>query len=149
MKFGHENLTNVKDEILPLLDDHWEEIALNKDVIKLNPDCEAYAAYDSINALRVYTARDEGKLVGYFVVLVTRSLHYKDHLFAINDIIFLKKEVRLGMTGVKLIKYAVKCLEEEGVSKIMINTKIHQPFDAVLERLNFKCIERVYSKCLR
>jgi hypothetical protein len=67
----------------------------------------------------------------------------------VNDIIFLKKEVRLGMTGVKLIKYAVKCLEEEGVSKIMINTKIHQPFDAVLERLNFKCIERVYSKCLR
>lgn len=149
MKFAHENLSNVKDEILPLLDEHWEEIALNKDVIKLNPDWEAYAAYDSINALRVYTARDNGALVGYFVLLVNRSLHYKDHLFAVNDIIFLKKEVRLGMTGVKLIKYAVKCLEEEGVSKIMINTKIHQPFDAVLERLNFKCIERVYSKCLR
>jgi len=149
MKFAHENLAKVKEDILPLIEEHWKEIALNKDVIKLNPDWEAYAAYDYIGSLRVYTARQDGQLMGYFVVLVSRSLHYKEHTFANNDIIFLRKEAREGMTGVKLIKYAVTCLEKEGVSQIQINTKIHQPFDVILERLGFKCIERIYSKCLR
>ena len=149
MKYAHENLANVKEDILPLIEEHWEEIALNKDVIKLNPDWDAYSAYDYIGSLRVYTARDEGQLVGYFLVLVSKSLHYKDHTFANNVITFLRKSAREGMTGVKLIKSAIKCLEAEGVSKILINTKTHQPFDVILERLGFDCIERIYSKCLR
>ena len=149
MEFELENLANVKEDILPLIEEHWKEIALNKDVIKLNPDWDAYGAYDYIGSLRVYTARQDGQLMGYFVVLVSKSLHYKDHTLANNDIIFLRKQAREGMTGVKLIKYAIKCLETEGVSKIHINTKIHQPFDVILERLGFDCIERIYSKCLR
>jgi hypothetical protein len=52
------------------------------------------------------------------------------------------------MTGIKLIKFAEKCLSEDGVSVMTINTKIHKPFDLILERLGFKCIERVYSKYL-
>lgn len=149
MKFALENLGNVKEDIKPLIEEHWKEIALDKGAIKLNPDWDAYGAYDFIGSLRVYTAREDGQLMGYFVVLVSRSLHYKDHTFANNDIIFLKKEARQGLTGFKLIKYAVQQLEAEGVSKIHINTKIHQPFDVVLERLGFNCIERIYSKCLR
>jgi hypothetical protein len=31
---------------------------------------------------------------------------------------------------------------------LTINTKAHQPFDKVLERLKFNMIERVYSKYL-
>ena len=149
MKFALENLGKVKEDIKPLIEEHWEEIALDKGAIKLNPDWDAYGAYDFIGSLRVYTARENGQLMGYFVVLVSKSLHYKDHTFANNDIIFLKKEARQGLTGLKLIKYAIHKLEAEGVSKIHINTKIHQPFDVVLERLGFSCIERIYSKCLR
>ena len=150
MDYAHESYTNIKDEIKPLLEQHYEEIALDQDVIKLNPDWDAYAKYDSIHALRCYTARnDDGDLVGYFVVIVSTSLHYKDHLFANNDVIFLRKDARKGMTGVKLIKYAVKCLQSEGITRININTKTHQPFDVVVERLGFELIERVYSIVLR
>ena len=89
MDFALENLAKVRREIEPLLEEHWKEIALNKDKIKLNPDWRAYADLDSINALRIYTARKDGKLMGYFVIIVSKSLHYRDHLFANNDIIFL------------------------------------------------------------
>jgi GNAT superfamily N-acetyltransferase len=150
MHYAHESYTNIKDEIKPLLEQHYQEIALDQDVIKLNPDWDAYAKYDSIHALRCYTARnDDGDLVGYFVLMVSTSLHYKDHLFANNDVIFLRKDARKGMTGVKLIKYAVKCLQHEGITRININTKTHQPFDVVVERLGFELIERVYSLVLR
>ena len=149
MKYAHESFTQVKDEIKPLIEEHWEEIALNQDIIKLNPDWDAYAALDSVGKLRVYTARKDGELVGYFVLIVGPSLHYKDHIFANNDIIFLRADVREGFTGIKLIKYAVECLEPEGVRQININTKIHQPFDRILERQGFENIERVYAKCMR
>lgn len=150
MHYAHESYTNIKDEIKPLLEQHYKEIALDQDVIKLNPDWDAYAKYDSIHALRCYTARDDdGDLIGYFVLMVSTSLHYKDHLFANNDVIFLRKDARKGMTGVKLIKYAVKCLQREGITRININTKTHQPFDVIVERLGFELIERVYSLVLR
>ena len=149
MKFALENLARIRVEIEPLIKQHYDDIALNKDIIKLNPDWEGYARLDNINALRVYTARKDDELVGYFVVIVSKSLHYRDHLFANNDIIFLAKSARKGLTGVKLIKYAIESLAAEGITKLHINTKAHQPFDAILERLNFEEIERVYSLVLR
>lgn len=149
MEFAIENIANVRREIEPLLEQHYQEIALNKDVIKLNPDWRAYAQLDAINGLRIYTARKDGELMGYFVVIVSRSLHYKDHLFANNDVIFLAKSARKGLTGIKLIKYAIESLAAEGITKLHVNTKAHQPFDAILERLNFEEIERVYSLVLR
>jgi len=149
IEFKLENLANVKREAEPLLKQHWEEIALNKDIIKLNPDWRAYAELDRVNSLRVFTARKDGKLVGYFVVIVSKALHYADHLFANNDIIFLTKPARKGLTGVKLIKFAIDSLKAEGITKLHINTKAHQPFDPILERLGFEEIERVYSLVLR
>ena len=149
MDFALENLANVKRDIEPLIKQHWEEIALNKDIIKLNPDWRAYAELDRVNALRVFTARKDGKLVGYFVVIVSKALHYADHLFANNDIIFLTKPARKGLTGVKLIKFAIDSLKAEGITKLHINTKAHQPFDPILERLGFEEIERIYSLVLR
>jgi len=149
MKFALENLAKVRREIEPLLEEHWKEIALNKDKIALNPDWRAYADLDSINALRIYTARKDEKLMGYFVVIVSRSLHYRDHLFANNDVIFLTKGARKGLTGVKLIKFAIESLAKEGITKLHVNTKAHQPFDAILERLGFEEIERVHSLMLR
>lgn len=148
MEFKQEFLAAVYDEIQELLRLHWEEIALNKDIIKLNPDWEQYEEAEKAGALRGFTAREDGKLVGYFVVLVNRSLHYKDHLFANNDIIFLHPEHRKGLAGVKLIKFAVDCLRADGVSMLFINTKVHRPFGPVLERLGFNHIENVFSKRL-
>jgi L-amino acid N-acyltransferase YncA len=149
MDFALENIANVRREIEPLLEQHYKEIALNKDIIKLNPDWRAYAQLDAINGLRIYTARKDGKLMGYFVVIVSRSLHYKDHLFANNDVIFLTKTARKGLTGLKLVKYAIESLKAEGVTKLHVNTKMHQPFDPIMERLGFEEIETVFSKVLR
>lgn len=147
IEFAHESLTQVKQEIKPLLEQHWKEIAINQEHIKLNPDWKQYARLDSINALRVYTARSGKKLVGYFVVIISKNLHYQDHLFAANDVIFLAKTHRKGTTGIRLIKYAEEQLKAEGISVMVVNTKTHQPFDKILERQGFELTERIYSKC--
>lgn len=147
--YKQEFLQTVVEDIKPLLDKHWEEIATNKHAIKLNPDWDAYAALEEAGCLKIFTARENDKLVGYFVVIVRNHIHYKDHLFAANDIIYLSPEHRKGMTGAKLIKFAENCLKEDGVSVLLINTKRHKPFDRLLSWLGFTYTERLYSKLLR
>ena len=147
--YQQEFLVTTEKEARPLLEKHWEEIAVNKDHIKLNPDWEAYADLEASGNLKIFTARDDGALIGYFVVFVRKHIHYKDHLFAHNDILFLSEPYRKGYTGIKLIKFAEECLKADGVSVLTINTKTHRPFDGVLQRLGFNHVENIYSKFLR
>ncbi|QDP58954.1 MAG: hypothetical protein Unbinned2819contig1003_40 [Prokaryotic dsDNA virus sp.] len=145
MDYAHESFTNVKTEIKPLLDEHWKEIALHQDDIKLEPNWEGYAKLADQGALRIYTAREKGALKGYFVVIVMPSLHYSRHLFANNDILFLKKTHRKGTTGIKLIKYAVEDLKAYGVKLININVKKKQDFGVVLEHMEFEHVEDMWQ----
>ena len=147
--YQQEFLESVEEEAKPLIKDHWEEIALNKGIIKLNPDWNAYHTLEDNGNLKVFTARSYGHLIGYFVVILRNHIHYKDHIFAANDILFLKKESRKGLVGAKLIKFAEGCLKEDGVSVLVVNTKCHKPFDKLLKWLGYNHIENVYSKLLR
>lgn len=147
--FQQEFMATAEREMRALIEDHWREIALNQERIKLNPDWEAYAELDASGVMKIFTARDDGALVGYFVVFCRRHIHYVDHIFAHNDIIYLRPEYRRGMVGARLIKFAEKCLADDGVSVLLINTKAHKPFDGLLERLGFGLAERVYSKFIR
>ena len=146
IKYQQEFLHSVVEDIKPLLEEHWEEVALNKDKIKINPDWEAYFSLESQGKLDIFTARDEGVLVGYFVVFVYAHIHYKDHLFAKNDLIYLSPSHRKGFTGIRLIKFAEKCLKEDGVSVLVVNTKNHRPFHKVMQFLGFSSSETLYSK---
>ncbi len=146
--FQQEFLCQVKDECVPLIESHWEEVAINKEDIKLNPDWETYEKLEDLGMLAIFTARSSGKLVGYLVVFLTKNLHYKDHLFASHDLIYLDPDYRKGMTGVRLIKFTEKCLRQDGVSVMTMNTKVKNPFDPILERLGFNLTERVYTKYL-
>jgi GNAT superfamily N-acetyltransferase len=147
--YRQESLISYKDDATLLLELHWEEIALNKDAIKLNPDWDTYFELEDKGILKIFTAREEGKLVGYFVVICRHHLHYKDHLFAFNDVLYLQKEYRKGFTGAKLMKFAEKCLKEDGISVLVVNTKRHKPFDILLSWLGYKHVENVYTKLLR
>lgn len=148
MEISHESMASVKEDIKPLLEKHWEMVALNKGQIKLNPDWKEYARLDAAGVLRIFTARDNGKLVGYCVLLVNTSIHYSDHKFASNDVVFVLPEYRAGATGYKLIKYAEDHCRDDGVSLMMINTKVHIPFDSLMIGMGFELIERIYSKFL-
>lgn len=148
LSYQRESYFAIQDEVKSLLMDHWEELASHKDKIKLNPDFTTYEMLDSTGTLGVYTARSEGKLVGYFSIIAKKHPHYQDHYFATNDLIYLHPDYRKGMAGYKLIKFVEDDLKRMGVSVLLINTTIHLPFDPLLERMGFGLEERIYSKYL-
>mgnify|MGYP001250854184 FL=1 len=140
-----ENFYTLKQQVDELFQKHWEEIALYKDKMKLNPDWEFYEHLYQEGMLGLYTARKGSKLIGYFVVIAKPHPHYKDHLVAANDIIFVDPDHRKGLVGYKLIKFAKENLKQLGVSVLAVNIKVHKPFDKVLQRLGFENTERLYT----
>ena len=82
LSYQQEFLSQVEDDIKYLIELHWDEIALNKDSHKVNPDWDAYSSLEKQGKLKVFTSREDGLLVGYFVVVLGTNIHYKDHMFA-------------------------------------------------------------------
>ena len=108
IKYSEEKCADVFDEITPLLERHWEEIALNKEKVKLNPDWDLYSKMNEMGLVRTFIARDNGKLIGYFVVTVHPHMHYKDTIYALNDVIYVDPEYRGSTVAVRLIKHVEK-----------------------------------------
>jgi len=146
MDFALENVIDIKSELEPIIKLHWEQIALNKDKIKLNPDWNQYKLLEDAGILKLYTVRDGTELVGYFCVVMAMGLHYADHVMAACDVLYVKPDKRAGLTGYKLIAFVEKELKKLNVSVLAINTKVHAPFDKLMERMNYKCTERLYQK---
>ena len=146
--FHVEQLKDCASEAMPLIEAHWQEIALHQDTIQLNPNWQQYFRLEEEGKLHGYTAREDDKLVGYFVMIVVPHQHYSDHSFAHNDVIYVDPEYRKGFTAWRLIKFATEQLELAGVSVMMINIKRHKPFDKLLQRLGFTETESIYSKRL-
>lgn len=146
MQFQLEPVQSLISELLPLIKKHWQEVELNQSKIALNPDWEMYKTLEDYGQLKFFTARDNGKLVGYYSLTMGVSVHHKDHKFATSDVIYLDEEYRSGFNALKLIKYVESNLKQFGVSFVMISTKAHKPFSVLLERMGYGLNEQIFSK---
>lgn len=146
--FATENLASVMEEIVPLMTAHYEEIALHKDRVKLAPDWGRYRYMDQTRSLAVYTAREESRLVGYSVFLLSYHLHYVHTLVAMNDVLYLDPGHRKGSTGIKLIRHSEADLRDRGVDRILWHVKRDHDFRAILHRLGYADEEMVVGKMI-
>src|SRR5690349_2940560 len=71
-----ESMDQCQSSVASMLNDHWNEVALHKSHIPLAPNWSAYKHLEDAGVLRIFTAREDGALVGYAVFLVQKHLHY-------------------------------------------------------------------------
>ncbi len=146
--YAVENWHDVKDEAMPLLLRHWDEIAADKAMIPLDIDYDAYDAIEASGMLHILVARSDGEMIGYFVAIVRGHLHYKSTEMAFTDIFFIAPEWRKGLIGVKLFREMEKSLVARGVVKIFGSTKPKLDIGPIFERLGYHVHETVYSKLI-
>jgi hypothetical protein len=137
------------EDIKPLLELHYQELTLNKEHIKLDPDWHKYSILAKNKSLVVITARDQGKLVGYSVFFITNHLHYQQNKMANNDVLFLHEDYRKGTTGIKLIKESEKALKDLGIIKILWHIKFAKDFRKILYRLGYHDEDAIVGKILK
>lgn len=148
MLFSREPATQeLCDELKPLLEKHYTEIAHYLD-IPLDPAFEQYIAMENVGALRVFTARLEGKLIGYSIFFVRPNLHYRSSLQAAQDILFIDPDHRKGSFGGRLIAFCDEELKREGVQVVYHHVKKAHNFGPLLERMGYQLVDLIYGRRL-
>ena len=135
-------LAEVRD-LLPL---HYEELALNKDKVPLDPQFEEYLRRDLAGQVLSVTLREDGKLVGYFVGFIAPGLHYKTCLTLTMDIFWTHHTIRGGFGGVKLFRAVEKEAKRRGVQRVFYGSKLHKDASRLFEFLNMDAVELYYTK---
>lgn len=147
--YAVEDPATFIEELKEVIPAHYDELCVTKD-FPLMPDYEAYGRLYVAGMLRCITAREAetGELIGYALFIVHPHLHYMTCKTAFEDIYFLKKEHRLGRTGIRLFQFAEKALRADGVHRIIMHTKIHLDNSRLFEYLGYKHTDKLYTKIL-
>jgi hypothetical protein len=148
MLLQKELLITIKDELQTLLVDHYDELTLNKHKVKLNPNWIRYFELEQQGKLHVFTLRNQGQMLGYSVFFLDRHIHYDDLMVATNDIIYLKKDQRLGVSGIRLLKYSEQQMKLLGADKITWHVKMSQDFRPILHRMGYADEDVIVGKIL-
>jgi hypothetical protein len=155
--YQKESFRPLIDELHGIIEIHWEEVALDREAIPLNPWWDKYLRLELEGILHVLTVRDSGRLVGYYFGLVCPHLHYAQSITGHTDIFYLDPEYRTGYTGIKLFIEAEKMLRRLNVQKMYIANKVHSTvhgrkqtldMEPMFTRLGFRFIEKHYAKLL-
>jgi hypothetical protein len=147
VSFQEETFQQFYKDGLELFPKHYEELALNKDQIKLELDTKRYEEAEKSGVLHIATIRDDGKLVGYFVSALMSHLHYASVLCASTDMYFIKPEYRLRC-GAALIKFVELCWKAKGVRKAYVSCKVHLDKQKLLEALGYTFSDKMFVRML-
>jgi GNAT superfamily N-acetyltransferase len=141
-----ESFPELLEELKPLLPLHWEELALNKDKVPLDPQYDVYLQKDVNGQVLSIAARENGELIGYFIGFVAPGLHYKTCLTLIMDIFFIHPKSRNRFAGIKLFKAVEVEAKRRGVQRMIVGSKMHADASVLFERLHYLPVETYYSK---
>ena len=144
IKYQVEPMSTCLDEMKPLLYDSWVE--LEDGEYELDPDYEGYQTLEDLGRIRVFIARDDGKLIGYLVVMISHHMHHQTIKYAMSDLIYFTPEYRHGSpAAMGLIQYAEKNLKSDGVKRLIIAMKVEHKFEKLLRYLSFRPIEQLWE----
>lgn len=143
-----EPLSTIISEVQDLLIQHYEELTLNKQHIKLKPIWSRYLALEEQGKFITVTARIENELVGYCGFFLDQHIHYENLKLATNDVLFLRKDLRQGMAGIRLIKYSENIMRTVGANKITWHVKYSNDIRPILHRMGYIDEDVIVGKLL-
>ena len=133
-----------------LWQEHYEEFKkIHLDRMEMNPDVGLYQALDKSGALSITVARKSGTMIGYCLVVVRPHIHYSRALCGFEDSYFVTMAQREGLTGYKLLAYAITECKRRGCLKIYFMTKEFNSIELLLTRLEMVKEDSVFAKWLR
>lgn len=131
-----------------LFEAHWQEVGRYKDKIALEPDFEKFSLLERMQLLPCFSARKGGELVGYAIYVCTPALHYKSHVCALCDAIYVVPEHRPSGAGPKMMQLARAELKGRGLSKIVYHFKREHDHPRLMAQLGCEPSETLYEDLL-
>ena len=138
-----------------LMQQHWEEAGVHKETLVPDPDWEKIFRLEEMGMWKTVELRKGETLIGYSNWLINSMLDYKTKILAQNMNLFLTKEQRLGIAGVRLIRGTEALLREQGVCRICYGIRPFIKIGAkarslgqLFSALGYLHTDEIYSKIL-
>jgi len=143
--YGIESVKDSWEELAPLAEDHSGEVDGHNLVLDIDKDF--YNSIEEAGAFLFFTARKEGRLIGYATFIIRHNPHYKGVLFGVNDAIFVEKKYRASHVGMELVSRAEEVLKEKiGVEFITYHAKVKHSLTKFMRRMGYDMYEHMYMK---
>jgi GNAT superfamily N-acetyltransferase len=146
--FTVERLVDELDALKVHFPAHFEQLALNKDKVPLDPQYDIYLKREELGEVLFVAARCDGAIVGYFVGFVTPGLHYQTCLTLTMDIFWIDPTHRGAGAGFWLFRAVEQEAKRRGVQRMIVGSKLHRDASWLFEKLGYTEIERFYSHWL-
>jgi len=146
--YQFERLHHIKEEILPILEVHAQEVDkpyLDKDIV---PDVESYLALERIGYIACIVARLEGKMVGYMICGLLPNLHYKGTKTAETVLFYVDPSLR-GKGIFRTMKdLMAKEAKRAGADTFLLAVKANRQSDKAFKRMGMLPYEVKYYEKL-
>jgi hypothetical protein len=130
--------------IAPMLPAHFEEVCWSRERFTLNPRLEVYEALEKADALHTWLLMVDGICVGYSLWFVQPNLHYRDTLWAANDLIYIQPEHRHEHTR-WFVEATHDALRSLGVDGATYHMKTFKPFASLMHKVGAEHFENLYG----
>jgi GNAT superfamily N-acetyltransferase len=127
-----DKVFNHYDNMCKLLEEHVQELAVYKDLMKLSPDLPTYQKLEEEDLMYGVFAYVEGKLVGYSINFVSNHIHYSELKKVNNDVIYVDKKYRGSGVGAKLINASEREAKKRGAAVFALHAKPNTPLSSLL-----------------
>lgn len=136
------------DEVVPLAKAHWEGTKSFRRHEPFAPSFERYRQANDQGYFFGFTARDKGRLIGYFGIYVMPSMH-SQLLMATEDTFFIHPDYRDGFNAIRFIKHVERQLAAAGVHEILFSCEADNPVaHKLLTFLRYEPVIQQYRKLL-
>jgi GNAT superfamily N-acetyltransferase len=147
--FARETAAQVMQEIEPLMKAHEE--VLKNDITQewpLDVDFARYRRAETNGAFRAYTARHNGKLVGYCTFFIASATQRKSLVIAHEDALYLAPEYRKMGVAKGLMNFANDGLKDVAELVIYHAPEANPRFGVLLKRAGYKKYSEYYARRL-
>lgn len=148
ISFQGESLQLLRPELEPLMVRHWEEVCVDREFFRLNPNWEMFERLEDLGLVIAVTARDDTKLVGYVIYLLQPMMHYAHVRLAQEDAHYLMPEYRTGWNAVRMFRFAEGELRAAGAHATVVHTKAAMDRGSLFSYLGYQRHETLYLKRL-
>ena len=148
MIFAIEPLETSWAEMVMLAKGHWQETEGYRHDQPFNPSYERYLQYAKIGCFLQFTARDEGRMVGFCGMYVVPSMHTQCKI-ANEDTWFLLPEYRgKGRTIIRFYDFIESELKKMDVVEVSMTVPPEGRAAKLLDYLDYTPVKMQYSKRL-
>jgi hypothetical protein len=126
---------------------HWNETQGHRHWQGYAPSFERYRQYEKGGYFIQFSARDDGRLVGYGGAFLLLSMH-SGQMICQEDTWYLLGGYRSGWNAVRFYKFMQAECEKRGAVEANLTLPADRNLDPIVRRLGYTNTARLYSKPL-